>query len=586
MPRKIAYNPNMILPPGTQVVTRNAVRAVADEGRRQTDHAVGAVGEIITSPTDHTHNYRVRFADETEASLRRTQFAVLKDVQRERIWPASHALDEFDLMDRVIFRCVVGSRAFGLDHDASDVDRRGIYLPPARMHWSLFGVPEQLESPETEECYWELQKFITLALKANPNVLECLYTPLVEHATPLAQELLAMRDAFLSRLVYQTYNGYVLSQFKKLDARLRNHGEIKWKHAMHLIRLLLAGITALQNRIVPVDVGEHRADLLAIRDGQMPWDEINAWRMRLHREFDAAYDNTALPERPDYERANEFLIRARAAAVDRPSATTAHVTFPAIKRGGIADDRVDILRAIVKTAPYPLLFATISGAHLYGFPSPDSDFDLRGVHILPPNEVMSLNEARETIEMDGDRDGIELDLVTHDAAKFFKLMLKTNGYVLEQLYSPLIVQTAPEHEELKSIANGVITRFHAHHYVGFARTQWGLFEKSRQVKPLLYTYRVLLTGTYLMRSGHIEANLVTLNETFNLPYIDDLVAQKTTGPEKGTLAEPDMAFHLTEYERLVSELEIAREQSDLPTEPSSRPALNDLLIRLRHATGA
>jgi len=97
------------------------------------------------------------------------------------------------------------------------VDRRGFYLPPAERHWSLYGVPEQLEDEAAQECYWELRKFLGMALKANPNVLECLYTPLVDLATPLAQELLGMRAIFLSRLIYQTFNGYAMSQFKKRD---------------------------------------------------------------------------------------------------------------------------------------------------------------------------------------------------------------------------------------------------------------------------------------------------------------------------------------------------------------------------------
>ncbi|HEY7087127.1 MAG TPA: nucleotidyltransferase domain-containing protein, partial [Tepidisphaeraceae bacterium] len=176
---------------------------------------------------------------------------------------------EYDLYEHVIYRCVIGSRAYGLDSDQSDTDRRGIYLPPARMQWSLWGVPEQLENQETEETYWEIQKFITLALKANPNVLECLYTPLIEHATDLARELLGMRSSFLSKMVYQTYNGYVMSQFKKLQAEIRNRGAIKWKHVMHLIRLLLSGITVLRDAFVPVRVDERRDKLLAIKQGEV-----------------------------------------------------------------------------------------------------------------------------------------------------------------------------------------------------------------------------------------------------------------------------------------------------------------------------
>ena len=221
--------------------------------------------------------------------------------------------------DRVHFHASlifpVGSRAYGLDDADSDTDRRGVYLPPADVHWSLYGVPEQLENLDTEETYWELQKFLTLALKANPNILECLYTPLVEHASPLAEELRSMRDSFLSRMVYQTYNGYVFSQFKKLQSDLRNKGQVKWKHVMHLVRLLLAGVTTLRESRVPVDAGEHRERLLAIKRGEVPWDEVEAWRLRLHAEFDAAFEQTALPDRPDYGRANAFLLRARRSAL-------------------------------------------------------------------------------------------------------------------------------------------------------------------------------------------------------------------------------------------------------------------------------
>lgn len=179
----------------------------------------------------------------------------------------------------------------------------------------------------------------------------------------------------------------------------------------------------------------------------------------------------------------------------------------------------------VKSHPYPLVFATISGAHLYGFPSPDSDFDLRGVHLLPLKAVVGLDAGRETVEKSGVEDGIDIDLVTHDAKKFFGLLLKKNGYVLEQVFSPLVVHTTPEHEELKQIAATCITRHHAHHYLGFAATQWKLFQKESppRVKPLLYVYRVVLTGIHLMETGKIEANLRHLNESVRLPFIDDLI---------------------------------------------------------------
>jgi len=243
----------------------------------------------------------------------------------------------------------------------------------------------------------------------------------------------------------------------------------------------------------------------------------------------------------------------------------------------------ELLAAESRRHPYPLLFTTISGAHLYGFPSPDSDYDLRGVHILPAAESLGLLPRRETIEFAGLRDGIELDVVTHDVLKFFTLLLKRNGYVLEQLYSPLVVQTSPEHTELKEIARGCVTRHHAHHYLGFAATEWRLFEKEHppRVKPLLYLYRVLLTGIHLMRTGEVEANLLVLNEEFRLPHIAELVHRKTTGPERCELDVIDRDFHKREYERLVSQLESEAARSSLREEPACRGELNDLLVRLR-----
>ncbi len=284
---------HIIIPCGTKVVSRGD----------------GRVGIVIHSPASPEHGYRVRFSDGSECIYYRSELTIHRHDQSF----ISGSPGPAELYKFVAYKCVVGSKAYGLDTEASDLDRRGFYLPPADLHWSLAGIPEQLETDQ-EEVYWELEKFLRLALKANPNVLECLYAPIVELSLPIADELLAMRHIFLSQQAHRTYNAYVLSQFKKLEQDLRNTGAIRWKHVMHLIRLLLSGITVLRHGFVPLRVDEYRDRLLAIRSGQVPWSEVEEWRLALHRELDEALAKTNLPQHPDYAKANAFLIRARRVA--------------------------------------------------------------------------------------------------------------------------------------------------------------------------------------------------------------------------------------------------------------------------------
>lgn len=309
-------NPNLILPIGTHVVTRVVYR----DGLTRREYHAGTFGVIAAAPMDNSHAYTVRLADGHEIRLTRNELSIRKEIHRHDLDEVgAQVLADYDLHRHVIYKCIVGSRAYGLDHADSDTDRRGIYLPPAELHWSLYGVPEQLEDQAAEECYWEIQKFIVLALKANPNVLECLYTPLIEYAAPLANELLGIRDIFLSQYIYQTYSGYVMSQFKKLEQDLRAHQQIKWKHAMHLIRLLLSGITIMKERFVPVSVETHRDRLLAIKRGEVVWVDVNKWRLELHEEFDRALAGTRLPAQPNFKRANDFLLKARRTALEGKS---------------------------------------------------------------------------------------------------------------------------------------------------------------------------------------------------------------------------------------------------------------------------
>lgn len=241
------------------------------------------------------------------------------------------------------------------------------------------------------------------------------------------------------------------------------------------------------------------------------------------------------------------------------------------------------LHAIAARQPHRLLFATVSGAHLYGFPSPDSDWDLRGVHVLPWRAVAGLVHGPETLTVERIEDGLELDLVTHDAGKFMRLLLRRNGYVLEQLHSPLVVVTTPEHAELADIAKRCVTRHHGHHYRGFFATQWKLLaqEDPPRVKPLLYAYRVLLTGIHLLETGEVEANLPKLLALHPQPLVPELIERKLDGAEHGALRTGELALHESACARLLAELAEAGARSTLPELPAARDELHDLLIRLR-----
>jgi uncharacterized protein len=231
--------------------------------------------------------------------------------------------------------------------------------------------------------------------------------------------------------------------------------------------------------------------------------------------------------------------------------------------------------------PHRPLFVTVSGAHLYGFASPDSDVDLRGAYVLPVTSVVGLSKPEETVTRTFEHAGREIDLVAHDVKKFLSLMLNKNGYVLEQLYSPLVVQGGPAFEELRALGQGCITRQVYHHYCGFARNQIEGYasESPRRVKTLLYVYRVLMTGIHVLETGQIEANLPRLNETFGLPFIAELIARKKQ--EKAVLVEADWAGHETAIANLQARLGAAFRESALPDTPLNRPALDEFLVRVR-----
>lgn len=297
--------PNFLIPLGTQVVLRydRTVPGTTDV------MPAGTVGVVDEAPDSNDRPYLVRFLDGVAFRLKFGELLVRRvDHSVEATATAGPDVSQY-----VVYRVMVGSRAFGLSTESSDEDRRGVYLPPAEWTWSLTKPPEQVEffTDGVEEVDWEIEKFVRLALHANPNILETLWSPAVLHCDETGEELRAMRSAFLSKHLYKTYSGYVLSQFKLMKRGFDERGTYKAKHAMHLVRLLHSGIHAMADGEIRVDVAEHRDELLAIRHGTLRFDEVRARALDLDRQFREAFTRTSLPEKPDTERANRFLIAAR-----------------------------------------------------------------------------------------------------------------------------------------------------------------------------------------------------------------------------------------------------------------------------------
>ncbi|GAB2571641.1 nucleotidyltransferase [Paractinoplanes abujensis] len=218
-------------------------------------------------------------------------------------------------MTELVLGVVVGSRAYGLSGPASDHDRRGVFVAPTRSFWTLDKPPTHIDGPLDEQFSWEIERFCTLALQANPTVLEVLWSPVVETVTWAGTELLSARDAFLSQKVASTYGQYARDQLKKVASRRERTGETNWKQAMHMVRLLLAGAHVLRTGSVLVDVTPFRSSLLDIKNGSVPWDVVTAQAAALQTDLAAALSATDLPESPDRTAVNHLLSRVRERAL-------------------------------------------------------------------------------------------------------------------------------------------------------------------------------------------------------------------------------------------------------------------------------
>ena len=215
------------------------------------------------------------------------------------------------MIKHTVLSVVVGSHAYGLDTDESDVDRRGVYVPPTRLFWTFEKPPASVDGPEQERVSWEVEHFLSLALKANPTVLEVLASDLVETCTPIGEELRGLLPALLSQRAADSYRRATAQQFARAAAAMASGGTPRWKQVMHVIRLLTLCDRLLSTGELVLAVGEHRSQLLAVRDGDVPWSDVVKWVEDLRDRTARAVLRSPLPAVPDTAAVEDWLVSVR-----------------------------------------------------------------------------------------------------------------------------------------------------------------------------------------------------------------------------------------------------------------------------------
>jgi predicted nucleotidyltransferase len=227
----------------------------------------------------------------------------------------------------------------------------------------------------------------------------------------------------------------------------------------------------------------------------------------------------------------------------------------------------------------------LSGAHAYGFPSPDSDFDLKCVHAAPTRDLVGLspNEGgAERIEM---VDGVEIDYGSNEIGAVLRGAIKGNGNFLERLLGTSVLdEDAPRMASLRPLVARVVSRRVHGHYRGFATSQLhaALEREPPAIKKVLYVLRTALTGTHLLHTGEVITDLSVLAEPYQFADAVDLIAAKRAG-ERAPMTPDAWAHWRAELDRALATLEAAMRASKLPAEPPEQAilAIEAWLVQLR-----
>jgi predicted nucleotidyltransferase len=652
---------SVALPKGTRVVLMGD--AVARDGWVCKSGSVARVDEanhphyVVSTPSGHT------------LDLRRGQLVVQHARTEESLMRHEDAWAR--LQHTIVLEVVVGSTAWNLAGPDSDLDVRGVFLLPWEDHAGLFQAPDELQPPGAEAQYWEVEKLIRNALRAEANALEALWTPLVRHADEIGQLLRDRREIFVSRRIHGSFGRYAFSQFEKMRTRLEHQAteeaviaavreridlpeaalvtvlsgsglgspeEVRArllkvshaffdrgltpsrhiddlraclasgtyeavpyrpKNAYNLLRLLHSGIQWMREGEPLIRVEEGRPDglrerLLQIKRGEAPLEGVIAEARELAEAFDEAVQTSALPEEPDLDAADELLRSCRRFAARRHFGLPQRKAVP-VATWWIPPRRFELPLAAIdrflgEHDDVDTVVCGVTGAHQYGFPSPDSDVDLKAIHLAPLREVVGMDRPSPSRDLTLVVDGVEIDWTSNEAGGALSLLAGGNGNMLERLFSPYTLRPVgglalQRLDELRHLAAAGVSRASIRHYSGFLRQLLGFAEREPTVKGWLYAYRVALTGEHLLRTGRLLADLPLLLEGApDFAVARELIAAKAAGAEHGGVERLDPALR-AEVERqlltLPERLAQAESESTLPPACPNRQALDDWLYAWR-----
>jgi uncharacterized protein len=225
---------------------------------------------------------------------------------------------------------------------------------------------------------------------------------------------------------------------------------------------------------------------------------------------------------------------------------------------------------------------TLSGAHAYGFPSPDSDIDLKAIHVARTDDLLGFEPPPPTADRAEVIDGVEIDYTSNELAHAILGILRGNGNFLERVLGPIQPLTSPLLAELVPLVRRSLSRRVHRHYRGFAANQLAFLEKEPTVKKLLYVLRTSTTGIHLLRTGEVDPDLRNVMDRYGLGDARDLIARKRAGEQVG-LDPALLATWRPRLESVFAELDRARDESVLPEDPPNEPELRAWLLTVRRA---